>query len=241
MCTVTLKSDHSSEKSFILTSSRDEAPGRETKAPDFHTEKGVKMVFPKDVVAGGTWLGISERKRLICLLNGEFEKHKRNPPYRLSRGVVVKDLLAVTDYEEAVKQYDLSGVEPFTIIAIEWQESLKFTELVWDGTSKHFKYLPQRPQIWSSSPLYSLQMKELRKSWFQELLNREEPTPEKLLEFHESAGIGDKNVDVIMDRGFVKTRSISQVKLSKGTIDFHYHDLATGEVSEMTFSEDLRD
>lgn len=240
MCTVTLLSDHSSEKKFILTSSRDEAPGRKTDAPDFHVENGVKMVFPKDVIAGGTWLGISEKQRLICLLNGEFEKHKRNPPYRLSRGVVVKDLLAVADYQEAVKQYDLGGVEPFTIIAIEWQEVLKFTEFVWDGTSKHFKQLPQRPQIWSSSPLYSSQMKELRKSWFQEFLNENEPTPEKLLEFHESAGIGDPNVDVVMDRGVVKTQSISQVKLSKGTIDFHYHDLATGEVSEMTFSEDLR-
>lgn len=241
MCTVTLLSDHSSDKGFILTSSRDEAPGRKTRSPDFYVEKGVKMIFPKDAVAGGTWLGVSERKRLLCLLNGEFERHDRNPPYRLSRGVVVKDLLAVTTYEEAVRHYDLSGVEPFTIIGVEWQEELKFSELVWDGTRKHFKPLPQGPQIWSSSPLYSLQMKELRKSWFGDFLNRGEVTPQKLLEFHESAGIGDKNVDVVMDRGFVKTRSISQVKLSEGKIDFHYHDLATGEVSNMAFSDDFQD
>lgn len=241
MCTVTLLSDHSAKKSFILTSSRDEAPGRKTKSPEFYTEKGVKMVFPKDAVAGGTWLGVSERKRLLCLLNGEFEKHDRHPPYRLSRGVVVKDLLAVTNYEEAVRRYDLSGVEPFTLIAVEWQEELKFSEFVWDGARKHFKPLPQGPQIWSSSPLYSLQMKELRKSWFQDFLNLGEVTPKKLLEFHESAGIGDTNVDVVMDRGVVKTRSISQVRLSREKIDFYYHDLATGEVSRMTFSDDLQD
>lgn len=238
MCTVTLTPLPNDEKGFVLTSNRDEAPGRETLPPDFYFEEGRKMLFPKDVVAGGTWLGISSAKRVICLLNGGFKKHFRKPPYRLSRGVVVKHLLAAEDFPKEVEKYDFSGVEPFTIVAVDWQEKLKFFELVWDDEKSHFKELKLQPQIWSSSPLYSEEMKQLRMEWFSNFRRDEEVTPEALLKFHSSAGIGDKNVDVVMDRGFVKTRSISQIIHLNGQIEFYYHDLATGEVSKKAFLED---
>ena len=51
------------------------------------------MIFPKDELAGGTWIGASEKNTVICLLNGGFQNHKRQPEYRHSRGVVVKDFL----------------------------------------------------------------------------------------------------------------------------------------------------
>ncbi|MEG9329080.1 Transport and Golgi organisation 2 [Salinimicrobium catena] len=234
MCTVTL-TNIASEKGFILTSSRDEAPQRETIAPQIYLEEGVKMLFPKDVMAGGTWLGVSEKKRLICLLNGEFEKHDRNPPYRLSRGVVVKHLLASDGFEKAIADYDLLQVEPFTIIAVEWQESLKFFEFVWDGLKKHFRNLAMGSHIWSSSPLYSEEMKELRREWFQKFHDSNPLTSENLLEFHHSAGVGDPEIDVRMNRGFVRTQSISQVELSEEKILFSYKDLSTGEVSRNEF------
>ncbi|HER40192.1 MAG TPA: hypothetical protein ENO10_03135 [Salinimicrobium catena] len=238
MCTVTLTKSVSG-KGFVLTSSRDEAPTRKTLPPDIYSEEGVKMLFPKDAVAGGTWLGLSERKRLICLLNGEFQKHDRNPPYRLSRGVVVKHLLAANDFEEAIANYDLHNVEPFTTIVVEWQQDLRFIEFVWDGKGKHLKNLPITSHIWSSSPLYSEEMKKQRETWFEQFRDNNQVSPEKLLEFHFSAGIGDPEVDVRMDRGFVKTQSISQVVLSEEGISFQYTDLLTEEVSEMLFSEGL--
>lgn len=234
MCTVTL-TNITSEKGFILTSSRDEAPQRETIAPKLYFEEGVKMLFPKDVVAGGTWLGLSEKKRLICLLNGEFEKHDRNPPYRLSRGVVVKHLLAADDFEKTIAEYDLLQVEPFTIIAVEWREGLEFFEFVWDGTRKHLKDLPLSSHIWSSSPLYSKEMKDLRRQWFQKFRNSNPLTSDNLLEFHHSAGVGDPEIDVRMNRGFVRTQSISQVELSQEKILFSYKDLSTGEISKSEF------
>jgi len=234
MCTVTIAPLEGS-RSFVLTSNRDEAPGRETLAPKLYTEEGLKMMFPKDVLAGGTWLGVSERKRVICLLNGGFEKHLRKLPYGKSRGVVVKDLLAAEKFSEAAKAYELSEVEPFTIVAADWQQELSFSEFVWDGTQKHFQNLPLKPHIWSSSPLYSAEMKQLREEWFKKLQEERELTPEALLNFHFSAGKGDMNQGVIMDRGFIKTKSVSQVILSKGKINFFYRDLATEEVSKMTF------
>ncbi|WP_051205516.1 NRDE family protein [Salinimicrobium xinjiangense] len=236
MCTVTI-TPLKGGKSFVLTSNRDEAPGRETLPPKVYEINGLKMAFPRDVLAGGTWLGVSERKRIICLLNGEFKKHVRKLPYAKSRGVVVKDLLAAENFNNAADAYDLSEVEPFTIVAADWQQDLFFAEFVWDGSNKHYKELPQKSHIWSSSPLYSPEMKRLREEWFAQLQKENELTPEALLEFHLSAGKGDFDTGVIMDRGFVKTVSVSQVVFSKGRVEFYYRDLSTGEESEI---DDLR-
>lgn len=232
MCTVTI-TPLKSENSFVLTSNRDEAPGRETLPPKSYEVAGLKMIFPKDVLAGGTWLGVSERKRVICLLNGEFKKHKRKLPYGKSRGVVVKDLLAAEGFSKAAEAYDLTDVEPFTIVAADWQQGLFFAEFVWDGTKKHFKKLPLKPHIWSSSPLYSPEMKQLREQWFQKLQKEQELNPESLLNFHFSAGKEDKNTGVIMDRGFVKTKSVSQIVIFEGEGNFYYKDLETEEETEL--------
>ena len=58
--------------------------------------------FPKDAAAGGTWIGVSEKKRLICLLNGGFTAHTREESYRLSRGVVVTQLLSAENFKETI-------------------------------------------------------------------------------------------------------------------------------------------
>jgi hypothetical protein len=234
MCTVTI-TPLKGKNSFVLTSNRDEAPGRETLPPKMYDVEGLKMAFPKDVIAGGTWLGVSERQRVICLLNGGFERHERKLPYGKSRGVVVRDLLAAEDFPEAAEAYDLSEVEPFTIVAADWQKKLNFFEFVWDAREKHFKNLSLEPYIWSSSPLYSEEMQQLRRLWFTEVQKEKELTPEALLDFHFSAGKGDKDKGVIMDRGFVKTMSISQIVVSEKKVDFFYKDLATEEVAKMTF------
>ncbi|WP_324721752.1 NRDE family protein [Salinimicrobium sp. HB62] len=230
MCTVTI-TPLSGKNSFVLTSNRDEAPGRETLPPRIYDVEGLKMAFPKDVLAGGTWLGLSERQRVISLLNGGFKKHERRLPYGKSRGVVVKDLLAAENFPEAAEAYDLTEVEPFTIVAADWQNELCFFEFVWDGREKHLKELPLKPHIWSSSPLYSEEMKQLREKWFAQLQQERELTSETLLDFHFSAGKGDKDKGVIMDRGLVRTVSISQIVHSKGSSKFFYNDLNTEEES----------
>jgi uncharacterized protein with NRDE domain len=233
MCTVTLTS-LKAPNSFVLTSNRDEAPHRETLAPKIYMEEGVKMVFPKDVSAGGTWLGVSEKKRVVCLLNGAFKNHERKPPYRLSRGVVVKKLLAADDFYEAVNNFNFCGIEPFTLIAADWGNELLFSEVVWDGKQVHQKELSQHTShIWSSSPLYTSEAKALREQWFQTLQQEKELTPETLLNFHFSAGKGDKNLGVVMDRGFVKTKSISQIVVLEERTSFYYKDIEAGEAPKV--------
>jgi len=210
MCTVTYLplGDHN----FILTSNRDEDPKRKTIAPKEYVEEGVKLTYPKDELAGGTWIGLSEKKRLICLLNGGFKKHKRAESYRMSRGVIVKEFLKVTDVIKVIEQFNFEGIEPFTIALIDWNNGLNAYELVWDGAQKHFEKLANEPKIWSSSTLYTQKMKQLRRDWFNEWLQENEKFSQKdIFDFHTDATKGTADISLKMRRLKVETVSVTTV------------------------------
>ncbi len=235
MCTVTFMPK--SNDGFILTSNRDEAPGRETYLPTIYEEDGVKLLYPQDAVAGGTWIGVSEKKRLVCLMNGGFVAHERKSYYRKSRGVVVKDLLKCNNLQTTVEAYDYTDIEPFTTVLVEWGEAVQLFQLVWDGTKFHFSEKPLAPQIWSSSPLYSEELKHKREAWFSEFLMQTiNPSDEEILQFHKTAGDGDITTSLVMNRNFVKTKSITQVLKIEGEASMRYEDLQSGVLSKAVFS-----
>lgn len=233
MCTVTLIPKGTNN--FVLTSNRDEAHNRHTLSPDFYNIENTKLLFPKDEVAGGSWIGVSEKQRVLCVLNGGFEKHERNTAYRLSRGVVMKDLLVCKNLEQTIKAYDLEGVEPFTLVIVEWNSSMEFKELVWDGKKKHFSNLPLEPKIWSSSSLYNSSMKRERLQWFTDFKQKHELTSSSIRKFHKTAGKGNEDYGVIMDRFFVKTTSITQIIKTKDIINMYFENLQTNSNSEHQF------
>ncbi|MCF4102379.1 NRDE family protein [Gillisia sp. M10.2A] len=236
MCTVTLSFDTTSKKAFVLTSNRDEARGRISSPPEFHLQEGVKLLYPKDIAAGGTWIGVSELNRMVCLLNGGFHAHKREKEYRKSRGVVVKDFLTALNMETVVEKYDLNNIEPFTMITGDWKNELQCMELVWDGRSRHVKHLDLTTHLWSSSPLYDAKMKEQREAWFVDFQRKYSLKADKLWEFHHSAGIGDPAIDLIMDRGFVKTQSITQIINTETYTKMRYEDLRDMKITETRFA-----
>jgi len=73
MCTVTYLPLGNNK--FILTSNRDESPTRKTISPTKYDENGVQLIYPKDEIAGGTWIGLSEKNRLVCFFLG-YRKSK---------------------------------------------------------------------------------------------------------------------------------------------------------------------
>jgi len=223
MCTVTIVPLGNND--FVLTSNRDEAPNRTSIAPKFYQFDGTKLLYPKDELAGGTWIGISEKNRVVCVLNGAFEWHERKPTYRMSRGVVAKDFMIANNITETIETYNLENIEPFTIVIVDWNLNLKFYELVWDGESKHFSELPLEPKIWSSSTLYNPLMREERLQWFEGFKSQNVINSETLSNFHKTAGEGNNDYGVIMNRGFVKTTSITQIEKQNETIAMRYESL----------------
>ena len=224
MCTVSFFPKENGD--FILTSNRDESPLRNTIPPETYSVEGVDLLFPKDEKAGGTWIGLSDKKRLICLLNGGFEVHIPKQKYRLSRGVVVTKLLASDDAISEIENFNFDDIEPFTIILVDYKEKLQLYELVWDGTTKHFSEKPSAPIIWSSSLLYSAEIKKKRDFWFSEFLkDHQNPSEAEILNFHKTAGEGNNKTNLVMDRGFVRTKSITRIKKTGNQVEMNYEDL----------------
>lgn len=228
MCTVTFLPLEN--QGFILTSNRDEQKGRETIPPKKYLENNVVMLFPKDASAGGTWIGVSDKNRLVCVLNGGFEKHIRKLPYDKSRGLISKELLQVADIKSAVYSLQLDKVEPFTMVIIDWNEkNYALYELVWDGIERHFKELDKQPRIWSSSTLYTKENALERASWFNEWLAKNTISQEGILGFHHSQK-GPEDQSILMKRLYVETVSISSILKRKNTVEFNYEDLLEDEV-----------
>lgn len=236
MCTVTIF--HKGNNDFVLTSNRDEAPNRKSISPKIYNENSIKMLFPKDELAGGTWIGVSEKNRLICLLNGGFVKHTRKDSYQFSRGVIVKNLLASDDVVASIENYNFTNVEPFTIVIADWNTNLQFFELVWDGEESHFNKLPLETKIWSSSTLYSDEMKKERHQWFDEFNKSNKLTSKRALDFH-STETENKTFGIIMNREFVKTTSITQVEKTNDTLSMNYFDLQQDEHTVMNFESPI--
>lgn len=224
MCTVTLF--YKGKNDFIITSNRDEAPNRESDPPEIYEENSTTFLFPKDKIAGGTWIGGSDKNRIICLLNGGFKVHSRKTNYKHSRGIIVKDLLSAIDLESEVKQYNFENIEPFTIVAADWNSNLKFFELVWDGNKSYFTELPLETKIWSSSTLYSEKMKAERHSWFLDFKSDNALNSKSLFKFHSRVS-ENKEFGIIMDRGFVKTTSITQIEKADKILKMSFLDLTS--------------
>ena len=225
MCTVTYLPI--ADNQFILTSNRDETPLRKTIPPKKYVEDGVTLTYPKDEIAGGTWIGVSSKNRVVCLLNGGFVNHKRKLPYKMSRGIIVKNILIADNAIAFINEFDFTNIEPFTLILIDWDVKLVTYELVWDGVKKHFKPLAQEPKIWSSSPLYTPEMKAEREMWFTNWLeNNKKDFLKNILKFHKNNSLGTKETSPKMKRKFIETVSITSIKKEK-KVEISYIDFNT--------------
>ena len=230
MCTVTYIPLGNSD--FILTSSRDIPFSREKSShPQKLIEEGVELCYPKDGKAGGTWIGLSDKKRVICLLNGGFEYHTSRANYAKSRGLIVKELLKVDDLQKGFQKVDLENVEQFTLTIVDWSKELELIEFVWNGTKKHIKLMSQEPHIWSSSTLYDKSVKKLRREWFLNWQKTKKLSQKSILDFHHNAGNGDAFIDVMMNRGMGGTVSITSIKKKNDQLNMHYEDVINKEKS----------
>src|SRR6476646_8177236 len=187
------------EKCFI-TSNRDEKNNRKAAIPPaiYELESG-KLIYPKDGDAGGSWIALHENGNAAVLLNGAFEKHTPRPPYRISRGVILLDVLASENPTRRFDQVNLEKIEPFTIIIVDRGD---LYECRWNSSRKYFRHLRSyRPYIWSSVTLYEDPAIKKREQWFETFLSQNpDPTQDDILRFHQFAGDGDNNNDIRMER-----------------------------------------
>jgi hypothetical protein len=232
MCTLTYIPKQ--DVGFILTSNRDESIFRlPALPPTIYLHNGVSVMYPKDTQAGGTWVAVSENRFTLCLLNGAFVKHKHEPPYKHSRGLVVTDFFNYNDVAVFLKEYDFSGLEPFTLVIIESATECSIHEIRWDGQA-HFYATKDlgHPQIWSSASMYEDEVVLEREKWFNHFLeSNPDPTTDDMLQFHHFGGGHDENRLLMNRNNILKTISITGIThyLTRATV--HHENLLTGELS----------
>lgn len=235
MCTVTFLplavSETTPGPGFILTSTRDEFTSRPRALfPKRYRLGGRTVFFPKDAQAGGTWIATDEQRYTLCLLNGAFEAHAPCPPYRHSRGRVILDFFGYENETDFSVHYEFGGLEPFTLLVVEYEPALALLELRWDGTHLHrTRRDATQPQLWSSATLYSEPVRQERVRWFTDwLMSRTTYDQESVVRFHRQAGNGNPATALLMQRpDGLRTVSITSVERSAQAHRVYYRDLQT--------------
>jgi putative lipoic acid-binding regulatory protein len=229
MCTVSFVPKHNNN--FVLTSNRDEQLKRKSAIlPQFETINGVNILYPKDGEKGGTWIGVTDNNRVICLLNGAFEKHNSTPPYAKSRGIVVKDFLVCNDIVFQLNQYNLDNIEPFTLVIVDYYDKLKLIEFRWDGTNKYLSNLDEKSvHIWSSCTLYSKSESNYKSKEFKTHITPKNNSTD-IFNFHE---FGSKTEPLLMKytgNPNYKTVSITQIEKTNNFVEMTYKNLLNKEI-----------
>ena len=233
MCTVTFVY---ANNSFLLTSNRDEKITRPSAiAPQIYQTSTKKIIYPKDAKAGGTWFVVDELGNAIILLNGGKTKHIAKEKYRLSRGIIVLDLMASNAIVSTWKTIDLTDIEPFTLLVLE---NKKPFQLQWNGEEKSTDELNHKQTyIWSSSTLYSPEIQKQRADWFLKYMNKNtEVSAEKMQVFHKNTEPNDTKNGLIINRdNLYKTLSVTQTIISEENIIVNHSDLVENKEFSITF------
>ncbi len=219
---------------FILTSNRDEHIERPTLAPTFYGE----LMYPKDAVAGGSWIATSPSGKVAVLLNGAFERHERKEQYRRSRGQILLDSFGYASFDQFTKEIELEDIEPFTLLLIDIERDAYFTDFRWDGSSSHkFEVDASRAHLWSSPMLYLPEQRETYQNTFERWLDHhDQQDREAILKLHRTPQDEDEGLLLKELQEFpLKTVSISQITKSEPNAWFNYLDLSGEEANLVAY------
>ena len=178
---------------------------------------------------------MDEISNVIIQLNGGKTKHIAKEKYRLSRGVIVLELMASNAIVSTWKTIDLTDIEPFTLLVLENKQPF---QLQWSGEEKSIIELDvNQTYIWSSSTLYSPDIQKQRAEWFEQYMNEiKEISAEKMKIFHKNTEPKDAKNGLIINRdNLYKTLSVTQVVISGNSILVNHSDLIQDEEYSITF------
>ncbi|MCR9264931.1 MAG: NRDE family protein [Flavobacteriaceae bacterium] len=232
MCTVSFISK---KGKYFMTSNRDEHVSRPLAfEPREETIGSVKVLFPKDPKAGGTWFALNELGHVGVLLNGAFVRHQSQGPYAKSRGLIVLDVMASMEPELQLQKMDLHQIEPFTLVLLNGT----LLEFRWDGSQKYFRPLDtSKNHIWSSATLYSDEVIARRAKMFDDFLKKQDHIEASdVVDFHSNNHEDFENGFIIDRETGLKTFSVTQAVIDQEGMLLRHFDLIEGKTFEMPFS-----
>ncbi len=229
MCTVTFIPY---KNGVILSSNRDEKTER-PKAffPEIISLTNTTLFYPKDGLANGTWFICDSNFNAGVLLNGAQKNHTFSPPYKHSRGLILTEIFKDENPLRALTQYDLNGIENFTLILYVNQNLFQAT---WNGEKLNILLKDNSfPHIWSSVTLYSNKMIKERESWFKEWIKNNDT--ENIFTFHSEEKKENNEYGIFMNRNNeIQTVSITSLKIENQKAELIYKDILNNTEKSLT-------
>jgi len=180
--------------------------------------------YPKDLQAGGTWMGMHQSGWALCLLNGGSVDYLRRLPYRYSRGKIIPHFMESLEIK-ALRDGDYSGVEPFTLLIARagelWQWQHDPDQELWQELD------PQEAHFFSSTKLYHPNIRAARESRFRGWLKGcEEINSEAVASFHLNPQLSAKEGGLLLGPNFpLQTVSFCQAEVNHKQARFQYRYL----------------
>jgi hypothetical protein len=186
---------HRGNQSLRLYVSRDERRARRrARPPDLHVWGGLRVLAPIDPGREGTWLGVNEHGLAVTLLNGALASppHARatppSGPGRISRGRLVRDLLACADWNDAealLRDRSLEDFAAFTLVAFPSNRAPRVA--CWDEAHVELRELGDEEMPLASSSFDPDGVPAVRREVFEQLRDGQDAaTSDALDAFHRS-------------------------------------------------------
>jgi uncharacterized protein with NRDE domain len=123
MCTLIVFHHCFADAELVIAANRDEYLDRPAEPPSLHRWHGRRVLAPRDLRAGGTWLGTNDAGVLAGLTNRPTQAPD---PSRRSRGLLVADALAAESAGEAAAslvQLAPRAYNPFNLLVCDAREA----------------------------------------------------------------------------------------------------------------------
>ena len=124
---------------LVVAANRDEFFERPAEGPGVWRSSRGPIVAPRDVRAGGTWLGVNAHGLFAALTN---RRCAEPDPARRSRGLLVLDALAASraaDAAEALERLPIDAYNPFNLLVAD---GVTAHLVSYDGKSERFDLEP---------------------------------------------------------------------------------------------------
>lgn len=205
---------------FRVVCNRDERHERaDASTPRWRSIRGVRVIYPADGEAGGTWIAASERGVVLALLNVNLAPDAREAGRpragRHSRGKLIPLLAPSADAVaaiDALREMDLDAFEPFRMVSVDRAGgTLRVLDARWDRRDLTLGRIDAAAACFVSSGLGDERALP-RLDLFRELVVRS-GTPDSQDAFHNHAWPDRREISVMMHRDEARTVSVTGVEV----------------------------
>lgn len=217
MCTVTViplpHAQAGSPAGFRLVTNRDENRLRPpAEAPSEHRIGGVRVCWPTDRSAGGTWVSVNDLGLALTLLNLNPVTPPDLPPADAlrSRGLLIPDLAHLPHAAaaaNALASMTLAHYAPFRLLAVD---AAGVIEARWDRDDLSLARYALAPLCFVSSGMGD-HLVEPRLGLFAHWIGAEPMTPQRQDAFHTHRWPSRPDISVRMERSEARTVSTTAV------------------------------